>query len=53
VDELRAKLKAAHASFREAQQAIDQKDSGQLEAELQKFRESYGAIQEAAKRSAR
>lgn len=52
VEELRAQLKAASASLRKAQQAILEKDAGQLESALQEFRKSYEPVQQAAKRPA-
>jgi hypothetical protein len=50
VDELRAQLKSASESLREAQQAIGEKDAGRLDAALQKFRGAYGPVRAAALR---
>jgi HAAS len=51
VDELRAKLKAAHDSFTEAQQAIRAEDAGLLAKELEKLRKSFEPLREAAKKA--
>jgi hypothetical protein len=46
--ELRAQVKATNESLEEAQQAIQAKDAGRLEAALKKFHEAYGPIRAAA-----
>jgi hypothetical protein len=48
VDELRERLKSASECLREAQQAIQEKDGGRLEAALRKFHEVYGPVRETA-----
>jgi hypothetical protein len=53
VEELRAQLKAASEGFREAQQAIRDKDAGRVETALARFRKSYGPVSEAGQRLAR
>jgi hypothetical protein len=53
VDDLRERLNATKESLREAQQAIQAKDAGKLEAAMKEFRQSYGPVREAAKKSER
>lgn len=53
VEELRAELKSARESFLKSQQAIRERDAGQVEAALRTFRKSYEPVLEAAKRPAR
>jgi hypothetical protein len=48
-DELRAHVKAASESLADAQQAIQGKDAPRLETALQKLRNAYGPLREAAK----
>jgi hypothetical protein len=48
VEELRSQLEATNDRLREAQDAIREKDPERLKAALQKFRESYGPVREAA-----
>jgi hypothetical protein len=49
-EDLRAHLKAADESLAEAQRAIQAKDAERLKAALQKFREQYGPVAQAAAR---
>jgi hypothetical protein len=48
VEELQARLNAAKESLREAQQAIQAKDTERLQAAVRAFRKSYGPVREAA-----
>jgi hypothetical protein len=49
VDATRAHLEAANKCLLDAQQAIQDKDAGRLEAALKKFHEAYGSLPGAAK----
>ncbi len=49
-EELRAHLRAASESLGDARRAIEDKDAARLETALAAFRESYGAVSEAAKK---
>jgi hypothetical protein len=51
--ELRERLNAANESLHLAQRAIQAKDAGKLEAAMKEFRQSYGPVREAAKKSER
>jgi hypothetical protein len=53
LEDLRAHVKAARESLQDAQQAIPNKDDGQLKTALRKFHEEYEPIQAAAKRPAK
>jgi len=52
-DDLRERLNAASESLHLAQRAIQAKDAGKLEAAMKEFRQSYGPVREAAKKSER
>src|SRR5262249_30703269 len=51
LNELRSQLTAAKEALAEAQQAIREKDAARLGVELQKFRDAFEPVREAAKRS--
>jgi hypothetical protein len=53
VDDLRAHMKSASESLREARQAVHDKDAGRLDAALKKFHEEYAPVQSAAKKTVR
>jgi hypothetical protein len=51
VDELRKQVKSAGENLRAARQAIEAKDADGLEQALKEFRQSYGPVREASRRS--
>jgi hypothetical protein len=52
-EDLRADLNQAREDFAAVQQAIREKNAANLESALQKFRKSFGPVQEAAKKQPR
>jgi hypothetical protein len=51
VEELRAQMKSADENLRAVRQAIEAKDANRLGTALKEFRQSYGPVREAARRS--